>query len=744
MVKVRTVPQIDGDGAVDLDRWLENITDSNPDFDQARLRQACELIEQVEQRSLRTSGPWAGSLSSFRTGLDMADILSELRIDEDGLVAAIVYRAVRENQITIGHVRNQYGVVVADLVTGVLKMAAISDVRTGTTEVLGTRLDQLEQARRMLITLVDDVRVALIKLAERTCRIRAVSTDTQVRQHKLATEVFDIYVPLAHRLGVGQLKWELEDLSFRYLHADQYKQIARLLSERRVDRERYVERFRDTLARRLAMIGVEAEIAGRVKHIYSIWRKMQHKGIGFSQVYDVRAVRVLVDDVDECYRVLGSVHRLWANLPGEFDDYIASPKPNGYRSLHTAVIGPDGKVVEVQIRTRDMHEEAELGVCSHWRYKGAVTEEPVEYEERMQWLRQVLEWQEEGSNVSELGKELFSEVSLDRIYVYTPDGHVIDMNPGSTPVDFAYRVHTEIGHRCQGARINGRIVSLNTKLQSGDQIEIIAGTEENPRREWLHLHLGYITSSKARGKVRAWYGKRAKQKNIEDGKRLLLEELSQLGLKNLDLSSILQHTSYDEMDDVFAAIGRGDLDVLELTEHVASDLLTEQDYQLTLMLEESHDEHLDGDGALIAGIGDLSYHISECCGPVPGDEIVGIVSDDETVVAIHRADCLKGLTGDVRGRSVRVHWRDQVSRVFPVNIEINAFDRPGLLYDITGIFMQESTNVIQMQSMTEKTSNRVDLHMTIEVRSLNNLLRNLERIEQLPNVRTAKRTISGS
>jgi GTP pyrophosphokinase len=740
MVKVRQPQPIHVDGSIDLESWLWRLNERNPDCNLARIREVCDLSQQAEQKSISTSGPWAqGAPSSFKTGLDMADILTDLYMDDDGLVAAIIYRAVRENQITLNHVRKQFGDSVAGLVQGVMKMAAISNVRMGSGQVLGADSDQLEQARRMLVALVDDVRVALIKLSERTCRIRGVANDSVEKQRRLAHEVFDIYAPLANRLGVGQLKWELEDLSFRYLEPLNYKRIASLLAEKRLNREEYIQQVKDILSVKLREVAETAEISGRAKHIYSIWQKMQDKGISFAQVYDVRAVRLLVPEVGDCYRALGVVHTLWRNIPHEFDDYIAAPKANGYRSLHTAVIGPGGMVVEVQIRTFDMHEEAELGVCSHWRYKSnGQEEEPSAYEQRMQWLRQVLEWQEELGDVSGLTKELFSEVSLDRIYIFTPEGHVVDMNPGTTPIDFAYRVHTEIGHKCRGAKVNGKLVPLNTVIVSGDQVEIIVGAEAEPRREWLYRHLGYATSSRARAKIKAWFGKQARQKNAEDGKKILLDELSQLGVQQMELSSLLEFVDYTQLDDLFTGIGRGDIDVLELVERVGESLLEGQDYQLTLMLNEQEDERPE---TLIAEIGDLDYVISDCCGPVPGDSIVGVV-DDSDLVTVHREDCLEALRADVFGRSMKLEWQKKVSRVFPVNIEVSAYDRQGLLFDIAGICMRENTNVITMHSDTDKHSNRVALRMTIEVASLNGLLQNLEKIEQLPNVISAKRVLS--
>jgi len=378
----------------------------------------------------------------------------------------------------------------------------------------------------MLVAMVDDVRVALIKLAERTCAIRAVKTADDEKRNRVAREVFDIYAPLAHRLGIGHIKWELEDLSFRYLEPDQYKQIATLLHERRLDRERFISDVMGQLRSELQATGVDADISGRAKHIYSIWRKMQRKGLAFSQIYDVRAVRVLVPEMRDCYTALGIVHTLWRHIPKEFDDYIANPKENGYRSLHTAVIGPEGKVLEVQIRTHAMHEEAELGVCAHWRYKGTdVKAGSNQYEEKISWLRQVLEWHEELGDIGGLAEQLRVDIEPDRVYIFTPDGHAIDLPKGATPLDFAYRVHTEIGHNCRGAKINGRIVPLNYSLQTGEQVEIITSKHGTPSRDWLNPNLGYITTSRARAKIVHWFKLQARDQNVAAGKTLLEREL---------------------------------------------------------------------------------------------------------------------------------------------------------------------------------------------------------------------------
>jgi GTP pyrophosphokinase len=728
------------DGAIDLEFWLVKLAEQNPGLNLARVRLACELSEQAEERATASNTTWQVGRSSYRFGLEMVDILVELRVDEDGLLAAIIYRAVRENQITLNHVKKQFGKAVSDLVEGVLKMAAISNIQFGNRKpILGEKSDQLEQARRMLVALVDDIRVALIKLAERTCAIRSVSKSVPEKRIRLAREISEIYAPLAHRLGIGHLKWELEDLSLRYLEPTAYVRIAKELDEKRIARESYIDDVIIELGKKLRLVKIDAKLEGRAKHIYSIWRKMRKKGISFSQVYDVRAVRLLVSNNDDCYRALGVVHNLWRNIPHEFDDYIANPKENGYKSLHTAVIGPDNKVLEIQIRTKDMHEEAEFGVYSHWEYKAPDTKgESKSYEERIGWLRRILEWQDELEDLPDLAKEILTDIDLDRIYMFTPEGHVVDMTPGATPLDFAYRVHTEVGHKCRGAKINGRVVPLNTELKSGDQVEIIVGDEAEPRREWLHEHLGYVATTRARAKIQAWFGHREKQKNIDAGKKLLLEEFAQLGIESLDLNKLLEQIDFANTNDLFFAIALGDVDVVSIVA-IAADIASpvESASQLSLGLNniESHKE------ALISGLGSLEYQISDCCKPVPGDSIVG-VNDDANIVQVHLEDCLQALKADVYGRIMRLDWGDEVNTTFPVNVDVQSYDRPGLLYDITGIFMRETTNVLSIQMEIDKQKNLATLKMQIEVSKLSKLLRMLELIEQLPNVISARRSIS--
>ncbi|MFN3586477.1 MAG: RelA/SpoT family protein, partial [Moraxellaceae bacterium] len=575
MVKVREDYPQHPDGSVNLDAWLDRIGTRVELHDVALFKRACEFAERVDRESEARDHVWSTRTSSFLTGLAMADILADLRLDQESLMAAVLYRAVREGKTTQAVIEKEFGHDIAHLIDGVLRMAAISQVinpdrrRPG----FGHSQQQLDNVRRMLVAMIDDVRVALIKLAERTFAIREIKDASPERRLRVAREIFDIYAPLAHRLGIGHIKWELEDLSFRYLEPEAYKHIAQLLDEKRLDRDEYIQNVITTLKDMLGRMGMQADVTGRAKHIYSIWRKMQRKKISFSEVYDVRAVRILVPEVRDCYAALGVVHSLWKHIPREFDDYIATPKENGYRSLHTAVIGPAGKPLEVQIRTFEMHEEAELGVCAHWVYKeGAQAAKgagkDAGYESKIAWLRQVLEWQEDmgDSQLDDFADQLNQAIHDERIYVFTRDGHVIDLQAGATPLDFAYHIHTDVGHGCRGAKVNGRIVPLNYKLQTGEQVDIMTTRGGAPSRDWLSASLGYLHTSRAQAKVRHWFKQQDREKNIAAGRELIDRECARLAinLSRGDLDAVAPALNLKTGEDVLAALGAGDVRVGQL------------------------------------------------------------------------------------------------------------------------------------------------------------------------------------
>jgi GTP pyrophosphokinase len=742
MVKVREDYAINGDGEIDIERWIHQIASEGHIDDVDQLRNACKMAADIDLKAFREDRLWAPGASSFRTGIEMAQVLAELHLDQASLVAAILYRAVREERVPLDSVRKKFGDEVATLINGVQQMAAISSHHYPLEgNVLGQSEGQLDTVRKMLVTMIDDVRVALIKLAERTCAIRAVKNASEEKRMRVAREVFDIYAPLAHRLGIGHIKWELEDLSFRYLHEPAYKKIASLLDEKRLDREQYIKQIIGSLQRELDDAGINGELSGRVKHIYSIWRKMRRKGIDFSQVYDVRAVRVLVPDVRDCYAVLGIVHTLWRHIHNEFDDYIANPKENGYQSLHTAVIGPGGKVMEVQIRTHKMHEEAELGVCAHWLYKGTDTSnKSTGYDAKINWLRQVLEWQEDLGDLSGLADHLKSDIASDRVYVFTPEGHVVDLPQGATPVDFAYRVHTEIGHACRGAKVNGRIVPLSYPLKTGDQIFVLTSNTPAPSRDWLNASLGYVQTTRARAKVTHWFKQQDRGQNIIDGRAILEDELKRLSLYELDINELARKVNYHEAENMFAAIGAGDLRPAHVA-NVAQQMLEPKSEQLDLKLSNQRRKAYDTESDIqIRGVGNLKTQVARCCKPLPGDAIAGYITVGHGVT-VHRQDCLTFLNlQEVEPhRIIEVSWGGQPAAVYPVDVEIEAYDRSGLLRDITQVLSSSKSNVLSLNTLTNKDDNAATIRVTVEISSLEQLARLLAQIRNLPNIIDVRR-----
>jgi GTP pyrophosphokinase len=741
MVKVREDRPVTAEGQFDVDAWTGRLLQM-AQLDAAAgemVRSACLLAAEVEHLPGDQLTGWGEGYSSYYAGLEMAEILADLHLDCDTLVAAVLYRSVRENKLSLDTVQHQFGQAVAKLIGGVARMAAISNISNHSSDaVIGLQSsEQADNVRKMLVAMVDDVRIALIKLAERTCAIRAVKKAPIEKRQRVAREVSDIYAPLAHRLGIGHIKWELEDLSFRYLHPYDYKYIAKLLDEKRMDRQVYIDNVIQMLRDALQKEGIQgAEINGRAKHIYSIWRKMRRKNISFSEVYDIRAVRILVDTEQDCYRVLGIVHSLWRNIPNEFDDYIANPKENGYRSLHTAVKGPNNRILEVQI-----HEEAEFGVCAHWRYKKSDQEgSSNSYEQKIEWLRQVLEWHEEvGGNPWE--DHLPRGIEQDRIYVFTPDGHVVDLPESATAVDFAFRIHSDIGLRCKGAKVNGRIVPLNQTLKTADQVEILTSNRESPSRDWLIPALGYITTSKARSRLQAWFKQQDREQNVADGRALLDREFLRLAFDNVDYSQLAQKLNLKTLDDLYAAVGTGDLSVDRIINAAQRLFKADKTPEPVISLVGRATSFEQGaSDVYIDGVGNLLSHIAQCCKPIPGDSITGYITLGRGV-SIHRQDCpnILQLVADEPERIIKVDWAEKPEQYYSVDVIIEAFDRHGLLRDITTLLDRERINVSAMQTLSNKSKNTVDMSLRIEVSSFSDLSRVLARLSRLPNVSSVKR-----
>jgi GTP pyrophosphokinase len=605
-----------------------------------------------------------------------------------------------------------------------------------------------EGLRRLLLALVRDVRVVLIALAWQLVLLRTAKAGDEAAR-TLARETMLIHAPLANRLGVWQLKWELEDLAFRCQEPEAYQRVASLVAERRGDRERFIAQFTAKLEHELAEAGIRAEVLGRPKHIYSIWKKMQRKGLGFDELFDVRAVRVLVDDLPTCYSALGLVHSLWQPVPGEFDDYITTPKGNQYQSLHTAVIGPQGKAVEVQIRSREMHEHAELGVAAHWRYKEGGPNDPA-FDNKVAVMRQLLDAGEDALDDESLLDSFQAATSEDRVYVLTPQGQVIDLSQGATVLDFAYHVHTEVGHRCQGAKVNGRIVPLTYQVQTGERVEILTGKHPRPSRDWLNPRLGYIRGARGRAKVRQWFKRESFDENLRQGRELVEAELRRMGLQLSDLEGVERRFSLGARDDVFVAVGSGDLTVSQVV-HAAERLRSEEvlpsaeDLVTRTGKRQRRPPGTDADDISIEGVGNLVTTIAKCCQPVPGDRVAGYITRLRGVT-IHREDCRNVLRWqqEQNPRLLEVRWGRAQGTLYPVELLIRAYDRRDLIKDISAMLAASDVSVADISSQRDAQTEVVEIRLQARVRNYEQLSELLSRLGGVRNVLEARRLVAQS
>ncbi|MEJ8569628.1 RelA/SpoT family protein [Elongatibacter sediminis] len=605
-----------------------------------------------------------------------------------------------------------------------------------------------EGLRRLLLALVNDVRVVLVDLAWQLVLLRNVAADSE-QARALARETMLIHAPLANRLGVWQVKWELEDRAFRHQDPAQYQRIAKLVAERRAERERFIEAFMEKLSTALHEAGIRASVKGRPKHIYSIWKKMQRKGIDFHELFDVRAVRVLVDDVPDCYSVLGLVHTLWQPIPGEFDDYITTPKGNNYQSLHTAVSDASGRAVEVQIRTLEMHEHAELGVAAHWRYKEGGPRDPG-FENKIAVMRQLLEASGDELDDESLLDSFRSATSEDRVYVLTPRGQVVDLAAGSTVLDFAYSVHTEVGHRCRGAKVNGRIVPLTHGVKTGDRVEILTAKQAGPSRDWLNPRLGYIRGGRARSKVRQWFKKESREDNLRAGREAVETEARRMGLEPRDMDAVAARFSQGDVEDLYVAVGSGDLTVGQVISAVerrqaesaqpsAEDLLTRTPVRQRGRAGRGADD------VTIEGVGNLMTTMAKCCQPVPGDPVVGYVTRSRGVT-IHREDCPQALRWqrEQNPRLLQVRWGEAPTTRYPVSLEIRAFDRRELIRDISNVLATSDVQVTDINSRLDDMTDEVTIRLVLRVRDYEQLSELLNRLSSVPNVLGARRLAEGA
>ena len=712
---------------IDIEAWVQRIATGRSLAEQRALREAWMWAQEVHHSQKRASGePYVFHV------VTVADILAGLGMDTDVLVAAILHDIVGYNHITLSDIQHRFGSVVMRLIDGVTKMKFIEELNDQQKNI--DNENQTESLRKMLLAMAEDVRVVLIKLADRLDNMRLLRHLPVEKQRRVARETLELFAPLANRLGIWQIKWELEDLSLRYLEPETYQHLARLLDERRIDREIYIQKVVDILSAALQQAGINAEISGRPKHIYSIWRKMQRKGLSFEHIFDVRAVRILVSTINECYMALGIIHNKWQPLRNEFDDYIANPKSNNYQSLHTAVIGLEQKVFEVQIRTHEMHHHAELGVASHWRYKEGGTQYDKGFEQKIAWLRQILQWKEDEGDPNDFLDRFKSEIFEDRVYVLSPQGQVIDLPQGATPLDFAYAIHTQLGHCCRGAKINSRIVPLTYTLRSGDQVEILSSKEEKPSRDWLIPQAGYLKTSRARAKVRQWLKKQNNQQHINEGRILLERVLRRLNLKTYNLEQLAQSLRLKTVDELLASVGRGDTTMTQIANAFKEEVFPPKTQVVPIIAEA---DRTSGD-IQIKGVGGLLTQTARCCQPVPYDLIVGYITKGRGVV-IHRRDCPNALRWQDEGneRLIEVEWshpEGQQPSVYPVNIQVLAIDRTGLLRDICSIATNEKINIIATNTNTNKADNSVKMMLTFEVSNLDQLSRALAKIDNLANV----------
>lgn len=743
MVAVRSA-HLNTAGEFALDDWITSLGLSSP--------QSCErLAETWRYCEQQTQGHPDASLLLWR-GLEMVEILSTLSMDNDSMRAALLFPLVDVGVIDEETLTQQFGKGITDLVHGVRDMDAIRQLKATQNDSMAS--EQVDNVRRMLLAMVEDFRCVVLKLAERIAHLREVKDAPEEERVLAAKECTNIYAPLANRLGIGQLKWELEDFCFRYLHPDEYKRIAKLLHERRIDREQYIDDFVSTVRGAMAEEGIKVDVYGRPKHIYSIWRKMQKKALSFDELFDVRAVRIVVERLQDCYAALGIVHTHFRHLPDEFDDYVANPKPNGYQSIHTVVLGPRGKTLEVQIRTRQMHEDAELGVAAHWKYKEGTAVAGGRsggYEGRIAWLRKLIAWQEEMADSGEMLDEVRSQVFDDRVYVFTPKGDVIDLPMGSTPLDFAYHIHSDVGHRCIGAKIGGRIVPFTYQLQMGDQIEIITQKHANPSRDWLNPNLGYVTTSRGRSKIQNWFRKQDRDKNIIAGKQILDDELDRLEISIKDAEKLLlPRYNVNSLDEVLAAIGNGDIRINQMVNFLQSQLkkptAEELDKEALRQLTQKttpapqRNGSKDNGRVVVEGVGNLMHHIARCCQPIPGDEIVGYITQGRGI-SIHRADCdqLEDLRLNAPERVVDAVWGESYSSGYSLVVRVVANDRSGLLRDITTILANEKVNVLGVASRSDTKQQLATIDMDIEIYNPQVLGRVIAKLNQLPDVIDAKR-----
>ncbi|WP_057111717.1 RelA/SpoT family protein, partial [Bordetella pertussis] len=672
-------------------------------------------------------------------------ILASLHTDQATRVAAVLASLPADLNAPAPTLRNdpvasEFGVEVARLVQGARALLRLGIVARHASDSEAESGSQKEMQRKMLLAMAADLRIVLMRLASRLQSLRWHAETKTPCAAGFARETLDLYTPLANRLGIWQLKWEMEDLAFRFLEPERYKQIAHLLEEKRVEREAFIAEAIARMQEALARAGVVAEVSGRPKHIYSIWNKMRLKGLDFSQMYDLRALRIIVDDVRACYTALGLVHEMWTPLPEEFDDYISRPKPNGYRSLHTVVTDAQGRAFEVQIRTREMHQFAEYGMAAHWRYKeagarGGQVAASSEYDRQLSWMRQLLAWNSDVEDEGEAARR-----ADQRIYVLTPQARVIELPAGATPVDFAYHLHTDLGHRCRGTRVDGQMVPLNTRLATGQTVEVIAAKSGGPSRDWLNTQLGYLASPRARAKVRMWFNAIELQQRITQGQALVEKELQRLGKTAVNLEQLAQGLGFARADDLYVAAAKDEFSLRQIDAVFQQPAPVAEPEPAALAHARSADsaEKSGKSGVLVVGVGSLLTQLARCCRPAPPDEIAGFVTRGRGV-SIHRADCpsYKALAEREPERVIEVAWGKTSDSFYPVDISVRAQDRPGLLRDLSEVFARQRLNVVGVN--TQSRQSLAHMVFTVEVRGGESLHKALDALGEVAGVTSAAR-----
>ena len=724
-------------GGIDVEAVLRRAAEYLPADRIPFLREAYEFAAECHEGQTRRTGD-----AYITHPVAVTYEVTRLELDANAVAAAFLHDVQEDCGIPNEEIARRFGPEVARLVDGLTKLEKLP-MKFASTDQFARDSVQAQNLRKMFLAMAEDIRVVLIKLCDRLHNMRTLWAFNEEKQQRIALETQEIFAPLANRLGVWQIKWELEDLAFRYLQPDDYRQIAELLASKRESREKYIHEATDILRAQLKEAGIRAEITGRAKHIYSIYQKMNRyssQAKSFDQIYDLLAVRIFVDTVSECYHTLGVVHALWRPMPGQFDDYIGNPKDSMYQSLHTTVIANGGRPLEIQIRTHDMHRVAEYGVAAHWRYKEGGKH--GKDEDRIAWLRQLLDWQRDLAGAEDFVESVKTDVFHDQVFVYTPKGAVLDMPAGATPLDFAYRIHTDLGHQTVGAKVNGRMVSLNSNLKNGDVIEIIRSrASKGPSRDWLNGNLGYVRTTHSKEKIRQWFRRQERAENIDRGRDLIEKEMRRLGL---DLSErqeqILGLFAYANWEDFLAALGYGGVSTNSIARKVGA-LIQEEEAAAEpppALPTKQAPATLGGPGMRVTGVGNLLTTIARCCHPVPGDQIVGYVTRTRGVT-IHRADCFNVLNEDEKERLVEVEW-GTVAKLYPVSVRIEAWDRVGLLRDVTTVVTEDKVNMVGVGTV-ENGDGSVSILATLETTGIEQLSRLLSRIEIIRGVRTVERNM---